>query len=292
MHAAAAFSAAMIAGLALSGCPMQPSYSSTITPVYAATGTGLSVFNGTGWTSYPFANASAVVVSGSGAGAVAYVGNNTGGVSQFIGTSRIATTGLAGSDIKRLFSGSSIFAATNAGVSILNSDGLTWTNYITAASVNDVFSSGTYTLVASGTGLYEYNNGIPVGSTISPADDSAAQHDGDGSLCRLLWRPHCRDRQRARGPICRNVGLGKPAFASAEHPVNQITADQSGNLYAATKGGLYIISTSVLPPFPGARVLRLRGRGGHNLCGQGPPRASRCPRMEDQPGRRSFQDSR
>ena len=252
MHAAAAFSAAVIAGLALSGCPMQPSYPSTITPIYAATSTGLSVFNGTGWTSYPFAGASAVVVSGSGAGAVAYVGDNTGGVSQFIGTSRIATTGLAGSSIKRLFGGSSIFAATNAGVSILNSDGLSWTNYITAASVNDVFSSGTYTLVASGAGLSEYNNGVAVGSTISPptivplsATVTAVYVDSLGDIFAGT----------NKGFSVQNAGTSPwvPVLSVAA-TVNQITMDQNGNLYAATSNGLYILTTGSALYFSGTSV--------------------------------------
>ena len=198
--------------LCLAGCPMQSTYPATITPVYVTTfGSGLWVYNGAAWTNYPFASASAVVVTGSGAGAVAYVGASSGGaVSRFIGASQTPTTSLAGANVYRLFSGSSIYAATNVGVSILNSDGLSWTNNTTAAPVNDVFSVGTYTLVASGTSLYEYNNGSLVGST--PADsDHREQHERHRYIRRLLRGYHRRHRQGCRNTIRRGWVLDGPA---------------------------------------------------------------------------------
>ena|GEM_PF-6966423 len=271
MHAAAAFGAAMIAGLALSGCPMQPSYPSTITPIYAATSTGLWVYNGSSWTSYLFAGASAVVVSGSGAGALAYVGNSAGGVSLFSGASRIATKGLTGSNIKRLFSGSSIYAATDVGVSILNSDGLSWTNNSTAAPVNDVFSSGTYTLVASGAGLSEYNNGMAVGSTILPVTIvplsttvTAVYVDPLGDI--FVGTDRGLAAQYAGTSVWASVLL-----LPLSTPVNQITTDQSGNIYAATSGGLYVVGTSAVLALPGAVTCVWVDGAGTIYAGTGTP---------------------
>ena len=62
--------AAAAISLSLAGCPTQPSFTPTITPVYAATNAGLYVYNGTSWTNYTTANGlasnsvSSVVVSG------------------------------------------------------------------------------------------------------------------------------------------------------------------------------------------------------------------------------------
>ena len=162
IRAAAALGAAMIAGLALSGCPTQPIYPSTITPVYAATSSGsLYVYNGSSWTPYPSTDTgstslSSVVVSGSGSGALVFVGG-TSGVSQFDGTTWTPlNSGLGTAPVNNLFLGSDLYAATAGGVSVLNVDLQSWTNDGTVPSVNGVFSLGPYTFVAADK-LYVYN---------------------------------------------------------------------------------------------------------------------------------------
>jgi len=257
MHAAAAFSAAVIAGLAFSGCPMQPSYPSTITPIYAATSTGgLWVYNGSSWTNHPLAGTSnSVVVSGSGAGALVYVGGSA-GVSLFNGTAWTPTTGLNSTAVSRLFSGSSIYAATALGVSILNSDGLSWTNNSTAAPVNDVFSVGTYTLVAAGTvgasSLYEYNNGSLAGSAISSNTIMLGS-----TLVTAVFVDFLGDIfvGTNKGFSVQNAGTSPwVPVLSVTATVNQLTMDQNGNLYAATSNGLYILTTGTALYFPGTSV--------------------------------------
>lgn len=253
MHTATAFSAAMIAALAFSGCPTQSSYPATITPIYAATSTGLSVYNGSSWTNHALAGANAVVVSGSGAGAVAYVGNSAGGVSQFNGTTVTPTTGLGGATIiNRLFSGSATYAATDKGVAILNGDGVSWTNNGTVSPVSDIFSIRTYTFLAAGNaGLFVCKNGIPTGPAVTPAtivlgstSVTAVFLDSFGNLFAGT-----------------DIGLavqiaGTSSFSANLLPgsvqVNQITMDLSGYLYAATSGGLYIVGTSWVLILPGA----------------------------------------
>jgi len=48
--------AAVFFSLALAGCPTQATYAPMITPIYAATNSGLEVYNGTGWTNYTTSN--------------------------------------------------------------------------------------------------------------------------------------------------------------------------------------------------------------------------------------------
>ncbi len=256
-YAAFAAGAAMLAGLSLTGCPVQPTYPSTITPVYAADQAGgLWVYNGASWTSHAVAGASnTVVVSGSGSGARAFVGGAA-GVSQFNGTAWTAlATGLGAAPVKRLFIGSNLYAATAGGVSILNGDGTTWTNNASVTPVNDVFSQGTFTFVAGGgtvgaAGLYVYNGtGLVGGAAIAPTTivpgSAAVITVFVDSLGDLIAGTD-------RGLAVQFAGTSSfvsllPIVVS----VSQITLDSNGYLYAATAAGLYKVGASAVVVLPG-----------------------------------------
>ena len=157
IHAAAAFAAVFAASFVLAGCPLQPTYPSTITPIYAATSAnGLYVYDGASWTNYTNANTFSglasdsligVAVLGSGAGATVLAGSS-GGVSEFDGTNWTQTTGLGTGTISRLTASGNIYASTSGGLCILNPGGTTWT-LDTAVTPVDAFSIGAYTLVAA-----------------------------------------------------------------------------------------------------------------------------------------------
>jgi hypothetical protein len=157
------FLGAAFLSVALSGCPVQPSYEPTITPVYAATdANGLYVYNGSSWTNYTASGGLAsdsvncVSVSGSGSGALVFAGTDA-GVSYYNGASWSTwdtTDGLGGNTINDLFLYSNLYAATSGGVSVYNSDGSStaWTNDGSVSPAKDVFRYGTYTLVVDGAG--------------------------------------------------------------------------------------------------------------------------------------------
>jgi hypothetical protein len=262
MHVAVGMGAVMIAGVALSGCPTQPSYPSTITPIYAAANSGgLWVYNGASWTNYTLASTSnTVVVSGSGAGARAYVGGNgPTGVSQFDGTAWTPLAANLGSPpVNRLFLGSNLYAATSGGLSILNGDG-TWTNNGSVTPVLDVCSLGTYTFVAGGgttgaAGLYVYNGaGLVGGTSIAPVTIvptstkvTAVFVDSIGDLIAGT----------DKGLAVQFAGTGPFVSLLPGTPtVNQICLDTSGNLYAATSVGLYRVGTSAVLVLSGTAAL-------------------------------------
>jgi hypothetical protein len=269
LRPAAAFSAAMIACLALSGCPVQPTYPSTITPIYAATlAGGLFVYNGAAWTNYTNANTgtglkstalNSVVVTGSGSGAVVLAGGNA-GVSRFDGAAwSQLTTGLgAPTSVNRLFVGSNIYAATSSGLAILNGDGTTWTNNGSVTPVNDVFAVGTYTLVAGGgtvspAGFYEYNGtGLVGGAAVSPGtivggsgSVTAVYADSLGDL--IVGTNRGLAVQLAGSSSWTSLLPGTPS-------VSLIAVDSSGYLYAATSAGLYKVGSSAVLVLPSAAL--------------------------------------
>jgi hypothetical protein len=264
MRAAAATGAAMIAVLALAGCPTQPGYPSTITPIYAVTsGRGLFVYNGTSWTNYTNANTAtglrstsltSVVVSGSGSGATVFAGGNA-SVSQFDGKSwSQLTSGLGSTTVNRLFLGSGLYAATTGGLSILNGDGQTWSNNPAQSPVYDVFIDGNYTLVAAGTGgaagLHIFNGTSLVGTTspgaIVPTSTTVQSVFVDFSGDLIVGTDKGLAVQYA----------GSASFSANVLPtaasVSQITTDSNGNFYAATTAGLYRIGASAVLALSGA----------------------------------------
>jgi ligand-binding sensor domain-containing protein len=252
MHAAAALCAAMSVGFALSGCPTQPSYASTITPIYAATSAnGLFVYNGTNWTNYTTANTgsglasstlSSVVISSSGAGAIVLAGGNA-GVSEFNGSAWAQlATGLGALPVNSLIIGTNLYASTAGGISILNADGTTWTNNGSVTPVNDVYSLGTYTFVAADAGgLYVYNGtSQQAPSPYSPGTIVS----GSGSVTAVVVDSSMdifAGTDKGLGISGSAIGL---SFGTNQLPVSthvyNLYIDTSGNLYAATAGGLYI----------------------------------------------------
>jgi ligand-binding sensor domain-containing protein len=244
MRTASALGAAFAAVLALSGCPVQPTYSSTITPIYAATGLGgtnpqtLFVYNGSSWSSTSVGSpVNSIVVSGSGSGAVVLAGTNA-GVSEFNGTSWTAlNSGLGAAPVKGLVIGSNLYAATATGVSVLNADGQTWTNNGAVFPVNAVASAGTFTFVATNTGLRFFNGGAQTASYLAGVVqavfvDPYLDVFAGTTTALSVWTTQTSSFS----------GNLLPTGAS----VKQITMDIGGNLYAATTGGLYILSRSTV----------------------------------------------
>jgi ligand-binding sensor domain-containing protein len=244
---------ATLLSLALAGCPTQASYKATITPIYAATDSGLCVYNGSSWTTLTTTNGLAsntvnsVVVSGSGSGADVFVGTargvsytNTNGSSW---TNWTTSDGLGAAPTNRLFLGSNILAATNGGVSTYNSDGkpTLWTTETSVSPAKDVFAYGTYTYIvnASGSSLYVYN-GTSLENTFSTgtilAGSSAVNRvivdssldiiaGTDTGLAALYYN---------KGALTSSGNLlGSPVA------VSDVFLDSNGYLYAATANGLY-----------------------------------------------------
>lgn len=255
---ATALGATLAAGLLLSGCPTQPTYFTTITPIYVATGgSGLYVYSGaTSWTNYTIASTSSglasnnlntVVVSGSGSGAEVFVGSDV-GVSGFNGTSWTSWTGgsngLGASPVNRLLISSTIYAATGGGLSTYNLDGSSavWTNSNTYAPVNDVFSTGSYTYIAAAAGLHVIN-GTGIESTIPPgsilATSASVQAVYVDSVLDIIAGTNLGVSILYAGSTTWSANL-LPTTAS----VYQLFADNSGNFYAATSLGLYLLGSS------------------------------------------------
>ena len=237
----------MTACLALAGCPAQPSYPSTITPIYAATRAGyLWVYDGTGWTgnSAGGITGTSIVVDGSGSTAQLFAAT-VAGVSEYQGGSWKALSNPAAAPVKSLTIGTNLFAGGGGGVSVLNADGSTWSNDVSVANVNSVVSLGSFTYAAARSGLYVYN-GTSVAATYTPSqvlgtsttvtsvfvDSSGDIIAGTDTGLAVLY-----DSPTGSGNF---ASLGLPAGTS----INQVTVDAVGNLYAAagSGGGLYILS--------------------------------------------------
>ena len=264
MHSAAVLGAALAAALVLSGCPAQPTYPSTITPIYAATSAnGLYVYSGSTWTNYTGATAnfvsgalSSVVVSGSGTNAQVFVGSAGSGISAFNGSTWIKWTspgsGLGSDTINRLLIGSTVYAATASGLSAYNTDGSTpaWTNDTgsthTFTTVDDVFVYGSYTYIAAATNglIIDSGTGSEAQVTI-PTLAAAGVLPGTTSVTAVFVD--------ASGDVIvgTNAGLAvQYAGSSSWSPlvsvsIVQLTMDAFGNLYAAAgSNGVYVYSAS------------------------------------------------
>jgi ligand-binding sensor domain-containing protein len=256
------FCAAVLLSLALTGCPMQPSFkSSTITPIYAATNSGLYVYNGSTWTLYTAANGlgsntvNSVVVSGSGAGASVYVGTSL-GVSYTNDLSSwtdwtSTSSGLGSAPVNKLFLGSSLLAATSGGISTyeLDSSSVQWTNDSSFSSVTTLYQYGTYSYIvgtkSSTTGLYIYNNTTQEAPPYTPGNILT----GSTSIQSILVDSSLDVLAGT------NVGLAvlyagassfTPVLGSSADPysVNGLFMDSNGYIYAATGSGLYKIGSS------------------------------------------------
>jgi hypothetical protein len=242
---------AIAVALLLAGCPAQPDYPSTITPIYAATSTGgLFLFNGSAWTSVTTANGLAsnnltsLAVIGSGPEATVFVGTSAAGISASGGSSWVtwdATDGLGSDTIHRLLFSSTVYAATSNGLSLYNTDGSTpaWTtdrgSTYPFTTVNDVFAYGSYTYIAAGaTGLIIDN---VTGSESKVAPGSIV---GGATSVTAVFVDYAGDLI-----VGTNAGLAVQYVGSTSWsglgggPVNQLAMDAFGDLYAATTTGLY-----------------------------------------------------
>lgn len=245
------------------GCPTQASYQTTITPIYAATNSGLFVFNGTSWTNYTTANGLAsnavtsVVVSGSGSGATVFAGTSSAGISYSHGSAWTtwtqATNGLGSNTINRLFLGSNLFAATSGGLSTYNFGG-TWTNAATPASVNDVSFYGTFTYVAANAGLYVFNGTSQVlASPYAPSSIIASSTKVNAVLV-----DSAQDIIAGTDKGLAILYYGSPSFTTLGLPANTnvhgLFLDSTGTLYAASDSGLFILGTGTYPALPATAV--------------------------------------
>jgi hypothetical protein len=252
IHAAAVFAAALAASLILAGCPLQPAYSPTITPIYAATsGNGLYVYDGTSWTNYPTTSTgnglTGVVVFGSGTGATVLAGGAS-GVAQFDGSTwTTLNSGLGTVPVHHLTLSSTLCASTDGGLSILNPDG-SWTNNGSVKPVNDAILVGTFTLVAGGgtlgaPGLYIYSGTVQSGSAVAPTTIGPGGSTSVTSVFVDVFGELIAGTDAGFGIQSAGIQSAGTApwttFASAS--VNSVYADPSGIIYAATASGLYIV---------------------------------------------------
>jgi ligand-binding sensor domain-containing protein len=256
--------AAALLSLALAGCPMQASYKSTITPIYAATAKGLWVYNGSSWAQYlPSSAATSVVVSGSGSGADVYVGtangvshSSTNGASwtNWAGN----TNGLGTAPVNKLFLGSNILAATAGGVSSYNLDGSStiWTTDTSKKPVTDVFSYGTYRYVLDGSNLYIYN-GTSTESTYSAntillSSTSVNAVIADSYLNIIVGTNYgLVVLYYDKTGTFTNSGNYLPNSTS----INGLFLDSNDYIYAATANGIYKIGSSLTQMLSGTPVL-------------------------------------
>jgi len=254
---------ALLLAFSLAGCPTPASYGSTITPVYAATNSGLYVFNGSSWKNYTYANTggglasddvSSVVVSGSGSGAAVFAATADSGISMFDGSTwqtwTVGTDGLGGNAVSDLFLGSAnLYAATSGGLSIRNysnySAAKPWTNDGTVAGgspVTCVYPYGTYTYVGSSAGLFVYNGTstaplftftpssiVPSSTTISAiiVDSSQDIIAATDKGLNVLYSNATPFAFTANNQILSGTA------------VHGLYLDASNNLYAASDSGLY-----------------------------------------------------
>jgi hypothetical protein len=253
------FCVAAFLSLAFTGCPMQSSFkSSTITPIYAATSSGLYVYNGSTWTLYTVVNGLAsstvncVVVSGSGAGASVYVGTPK-GVSYTKTLSSwtnwtSTSDGLGNAPVNKLFLGSSLLAATSGGVSTygLDSSSVKWTNDTNFSSATTLFQYGTYSYIvgtkSSTTGLYIYNNTTLKASPYTPSSILSGS-----ALIQSIVVDSSLDVVAGTDTGCAILYSGGTSFQSllpSGISVHDLCFDSNGYIYAATGSGLYKIGSS------------------------------------------------
>ena len=263
IHSLLLLGAALCAALLLAGCPTQPTYSPTITPIYAATSAGsLYVYNGSTWssTSPGVGGLTSVVVSGSGTAAWIFVGGSTGvSLSVNKGSSWTAlASGLGSAPVNSLFLGSNLYAATSGGVSVLNSDQTTWTNSATVPSVNNVFHYGTYTYVAASS-LYVYNG---TGLVTSYAASTVL---AGSTVVRCVLVDSAFDVIAGTDKGVAVLYAGSSSFSTinlgASPSVNGLWLDSSGTLYVAASTGLYILGTSSVHAFSDTAALCVRTDG-------------------------------
>lgn len=241
--------AAVFFSLALAGCPTQATYAQTVTPIYAATNSGLEVYNGAGWTNYTTANqlasdtVTSVVVSGSGSGATIFAGT-AGGVSFSTGSTYSTWTsanGLGSNIINNLFLGSTgLYAATTGGLSVYNFDGSTppWTNSTLSslAAINGVYVFGSYTYVAADQ-LYIYN-----GAAQETSYAAAAIVSGSTKVNAVIIDSN-QDIFTATDQGFNVLSRGSTTFPSTPYlsgtAVYNLFLDTSDNLYVASAAGLF-----------------------------------------------------
>jgi len=236
---------AVLAGsLALAGCHLAPDYPPTITPIYAGTSTGLWVFDGSGWTqsaALAGTEVTCLAIDGSGAGAGIYAGTASSGVLHYDGVAwSPLPLGLGSTQVNSLFQGSSLYAATPIGVSVLDYDKQSWATDATRPDINCAIPFGSYLYIAADSGLFVYNGGKNVQS-FAPGDVVA------GSL-RVATLAIDSNQDIIAGT---DQGLNvlfsdslpyafKPSLASlAGMAIHGFYIDGKRILYIASSGGMY-----------------------------------------------------
>jgi ligand-binding sensor domain-containing protein len=266
--------------LALSSCPMQPKYQPTITPIYAATDSGLYIFDGANWRHYASADGLAsnkvlsLAVSGSGSGAIVFAGTDN-GVSRFDGSAWSAF-GLAGATVNDLFLNSSLIAATSAGLSSFDANSVSpgWISNPTPGISHQIFNSGSYTYAASNFGFYIFNgpaskttippNAIVIGGAASSTvysvlldqsqnvfvgtDRGLAYYDGStftdqkltGVTSVLDLFVDSYGTVYSAGSLGLYIGTNSSPILTSAKPINCVCVDGAGTIYAGTASGLQI----------------------------------------------------
>jgi ligand-binding sensor domain-containing protein len=240
------FIAGALLCLSLASCPKEASYPSTITPIYAATDSGLLVYNGSGWTNYTASNVlasnnlSSVAVSGSGSEAEVFAGSDA-GISYFDGsTCETWTTsnGLGGNTVNGLFLGTGLCAATEGGISMYEPSSDTWTNDTSCPAANCVYKYGRFTFVGTDSGLYVYN-GTSLLKHYTTGEGLAS--DTVNAVIGYSASNIYAGTSSGLSAYDSSTGKFKTKLGSA---INGLAVDSNNYLYAATDDGLYLFLTS------------------------------------------------
>jgi hypothetical protein len=238
--------------LALASCSDQkPTYPATVTPVYAATaGSGLFIWDGLGWRQKTMAstgpgglasdNLRSVVVGGSGSKAIVYLGTADAGIARFDGYawSTWGSADLGSNDVRSLFLGNGLSAATSAGVATYDANEAgTWTSDARVAGATTIFKYGRFTFVGTAAdGLYVFTN-IGLAKHFTTAD-GLASNAVKAVLGYSLDEIYVGTDQ----------GLGEydpvtvkfsTIAGTAGSSVNGLCVDSQGVLYAAADAGIF-----------------------------------------------------
>ncbi len=266
--------------LALSGCPNLPNYPPTVTPIYAATSSGLSIYNGAAWTTYstssglPSATVNGLAVAGNGSSAPIFAATGS-GISLSLSGGSSWTTALSGVRIASVFIGNEFYAATPTGVDA-SVNGESWFAMSgSPANANCLFAVGSTVYAATSAGLSIYNGVAWTTTTSGLASDTvngvfvdadsyvyAATESGLSVFNGSSWATYLGGSV-VNGVFVVGAGSGAAIYAATaggveislnggtswtnhtgsglgSSTVYGVAVDLASNLYAATASGLSI----------------------------------------------------
>lgn len=270
-RAAGMFALTLAALLILVGCSAPFSSRATITPIYAATNGGVSIFDGSTWKTYTTASgigsnsANDIVAEGSGSQARLYLATAS-GFAYFDGSSWTAdSTDFGGAalysvttDPTAIFVGGSngLYRYDNSGWSTAMTHA-TWGNGAASDVVNDIFDDGQEVYLATGDGIAWTQRGSWRFQAASGAVTSVFEDQSGG-----IYFGTSSGLFYISDPTAASIVPQQLTGGSAGGPtsVNSIFVDTNYTVYAAASDGLW-----VLPYFSTTWTQLLIGGAVHNV---------------------------